>query len=104
GAPHTGEVPYIFGTLEAARALAGEDRAAGTVRDTVSGIWAGFARDGHPRGLATPGWQPYAGGDGWVQGIGQDWRAQGDLLATARAALGDLPPYEYSLPVTFTRD
>ncbi|WP_159992427.1 carboxylesterase/lipase family protein [Roseomonas sp. 18066] len=104
GAPHTGEVPFIFGTLEAARALVGEDRGLETLRDKISGIWAGFARDGHPRGAATPDWQAYTPTQRWVQGIGQDWRPQGDLLATARTALGDLPSYEYSVPVTFTRD
>jgi len=43
GSPHTSEVPFIFGTLEAARPLIQDSPDQLQVRDRIGAIWAQFA-------------------------------------------------------------
>ncbi len=104
GAAHTGEVPFIFGTLEAAKAFVGDSPDREQVRDRLGAIWAGFARSGNPETAATPGWVPYTPTDRATQIIGKEWHVVKDTVALPRRVLRDIPPYEYSVPVTFTRD
>ena len=61
GARHTGEIPYVFGTLSDATDLTGptgaEDQA---LAATLVALWADFARHGHPWGGGRPHWPRYA--------------------------------------------
>ena len=61
GAAHTAEVPFIFGTLDAARALVQDSPDQLQVRDRMGAIWGQFARSGQPGGgdSGVQGWQPY---------------------------------------------
>ncbi len=104
GAAHTAEVPFIFGTLDAASALIADSPDRTEVRDRIGAIWANFARTGSPRTAATPDWEPYSPFARTTQLIGKEWRSVPDPAAAARAALGDLPPFEYSVPVSFVHD
>lgn len=104
GSPHTSEVPFIFGTLDAARALIQDSPDQLQVRDRLGAIWAQFARSGNPVTSAVPGWAPYQPGVRTTALLGRDWQAKADPAAAARAAFAELPLYEYSFPVSFTRD
>jgi para-nitrobenzyl esterase len=60
GVPHSGDVPYAFGTLDTLRWPAGpRDRA---VSDAVMAYWVEFARTGRPAPPSLPAW-PAATGD-----------------------------------------
>lgn len=104
GSPHTGEVPFIFGTLEAAAPLVAGDPRAPQVRDRIGEIWGSFARTGRPASQAIGDWQPYTPSDRTTALIGGEWRTVKDRLAGPRALIGGLKPFEYSDPVTFVRD
>ena len=55
GAPHGGEIAYVFGTLSAGRggAPTPEDHA---VSRMVQSYWVNFARTGDPNGTGLPAW------------------------------------------------
>jgi para-nitrobenzyl esterase len=55
GAPHGGEIPYVFGTLTArpGATLAAEDLA---VSRLAQSYWVNFARTGDPNGAGLPTW------------------------------------------------
>lgn len=104
GSPHTSEVPFIFGTLEAARPLIQDSADQFEVRDRLGAIWAQFARTGNPVTNAVAGWTPYQASSRTTALLGRHWQAKADPAAAARAAFSGVPLYEYSFPVSFTRD
>lgn len=104
GSPHTAEVPFIFGTLDAASALVGNSPDRFEVRDRLGEIWGSFARSGRPQSGAITEWKAYQGEERSTALIGAEWRTVGDPVKARRAAFADIAPYEYSRPVTFTRD
>lgn len=106
GAAHTAEVPFIFGTLDAARALVQTAPDQLQVRDRMGAIWGQFARTGNPNsadnGLGN--WGAYQAGTRTTATLGGTWEVKQDRVAHARAAFSQVPLYEYSFPVSFTRD
>ena len=60
GAFHTGEVPYVFRTIDRLnRPWEAVDR---TLTDSVSSYWANFAKKGDPNGPGLPRWPEYVPG------------------------------------------
>jgi para-nitrobenzyl esterase len=61
GAPHGGEIAYVFGTLSAGRggAPTPEDQA---VARMAQSYWVNFARTGDPNGAGLPPWPRHAAG------------------------------------------
>jgi para-nitrobenzyl esterase len=54
GLPHSGDLPYVFGTLDAAPwKMEARDRA---VSDAAMDYWVDFARTGRPTPAGRPGW------------------------------------------------
>lgn len=59
GLPHSGDVPYVFGTLEAASwTMDARDR---TISDAAMDYWVEFARSGRPAPRGRPVWPSAAG-------------------------------------------
>jgi para-nitrobenzyl esterase len=56
--PHAMDVPFTFNTLDLTNATAGSV-AAQTLSDTMSSVWAAFARTGTPRHKSIPDWPRY---------------------------------------------
>lgn len=59
GAPHTSELPYIFGTLEEAAAHIGVAAAHADMSRIMMRCWASFARHGNPNNDLLPAWKPF---------------------------------------------
>lgn len=106
GAAHTSEVPFIFGTLDAARHLVQDSADQLQVRDRIGAIWGQFARSGNPNSerAGVQHWSRYERGQRTTARIGKSWTVVGNPEAHARQALAQVPLYEYSFPVSFVRD
>ena len=57
-APHAMDVPFVFNTLDLTNATGGS-AAAQTLSDTMSAVWAAFARNGRPDHASIPAWPAY---------------------------------------------
>jgi para-nitrobenzyl esterase len=57
-APHAMDVPFVFNTLDLTNATGG-DPDAQALSDTMSSIWASFARTGRPDHASIPAWPEY---------------------------------------------
>jgi para-nitrobenzyl esterase len=57
-APHAMDVPFVFNTLDLTNATGGSPDAQ-ALADTMSSVWAAFARNGRPDHSAIPAWPPY---------------------------------------------
>jgi para-nitrobenzyl esterase len=103
--PHTGEVPFIFGTTTAARAQVGEGADIVPMTQRMMATWAAFARGGDPNNETLPSWQPYTEQTRQTMALQMESELLRDPGGAARAALEDLPYYEYSVSRTaFVKD
>jgi para-nitrobenzyl esterase len=59
GAPHTFDIPLIFGTLDAPDSLTGTGADAREVSGMMSDAFIAFARTGNPGHANLPEWRPY---------------------------------------------
>jgi para-nitrobenzyl esterase len=57
-APHAMDVPFVFNTLDLTNATGGSPEAR-ALADTVSSVWAAFARNGRPDHASIPAWPEY---------------------------------------------
>ena len=86
---HTAEVPYVFGTLDAApeRGFTREDR---DVSARMMRYWTNFVKTGNPNGPGLPPWRP-ASGDRQpiVMELGDRWGPLAPIPAPDRAFFED---------------
>lgn len=59
GAPHTFDIPLVFGNLDAERSITGTGPDAVAVSAMMSDAFIAFARSGDPNNAALPEWLPY---------------------------------------------
>lgn len=95
--PHTVEVPFVFGTVDAARGLLGSGPELSRLSGEVMGAWTAFARTGNPNTGAMPEWPLYDTTRRGTMMIDTESRIESDPGGVARHALDGLPPYEYSM-------
>ena len=57
-APHAMDVPFVFNTLDLTNATGGSAEAH-ALADTMSSVWAAFARHGQPDHPSIPAWPAY---------------------------------------------
>jgi para-nitrobenzyl esterase len=60
GAPHTLDIPLVFGTLAAPGSITGTAAGARAVSDAMQDAFIAFARHGRPDHPGIPAWTPYA--------------------------------------------
>jgi para-nitrobenzyl esterase len=98
GAPHSGELPFIFGTTDVAAAAVGPPETPDIAPMTrlMMATWAAFARTGDPNNETVPRWRRYAAEDRQVMILGPESALSLDPGGAARRALEGLPCYEYS--------
>jgi para-nitrobenzyl esterase len=89
--PHTGEVPFIFGTTAVAEALVGTGPDVAPMTDQMMAIWGAFARTGNPNNALIPDWRPFTAADRHTMILNAVSRSDRDPGGQARAALDQLP-------------
>jgi para-nitrobenzyl esterase len=90
GAFHTSEVPYVFGTLDAApeRGFTAQDR---EISRNLMAYWANFVKSGDPNGRGLPRWPRATGlSPSPVMELGDRWEPLSPMPAIHRAFF-----YEY---------
>ena len=97
-APHTSEVPFIFGTTAAAAAQLGTGSDIGPMTRVMMATWAAFARHGNPDNPTLPEWKPFKDNDRQTMVLNVESRLAIDPGAEARAALSSLPYFGYITP------
>ncbi len=86
---HTIEVPFVFGTMEAARDLVGTGPELKPLSDMVMDAWIAFARTGNPNHDGLPPWEPYSTTDFGTMLLDTEPRFVSDPPGPAIAALAD---------------
>jgi para-nitrobenzyl esterase len=59
GAPHTLDIPLVFGTLDQQGSITGTDESAQRMSAQMSDAFIAFARTGNPNTPSIPTWAPY---------------------------------------------
>jgi para-nitrobenzyl esterase len=101
--PHTLEVPFVFGSTEAAVASVGTAPEVKALTNTVQSIWAGFARNGRPQNGTIPDWPQYQSRSKPAMMINLESIVAQDPGGVARQAIASLPAYEYAVPLSYAR-
>jgi para-nitrobenzyl esterase len=101
--PHTLEVPFVFGSTEAAVASVGNGPDVAALTKTVQSIWTSFARSGSPQTTAIPDWPTYQSQTKPAMMINLNSTVALDPGGVARQAVARLPAYEYAVPLSYVR-
>ena len=105
GVPHTSEIPFIFGTAEAAAATIGEGADIAPLTRIMMRTWAAFARTGNPNNSHLPHWPAYKTDARSTMLLSSESRVALDPGGVARAALDEAGYYGYSHSIgTIVRD
>ncbi len=99
--PHTLEVPFAFGTTDAAVELVGTGpEIPRLVRQTMA-RWVSFARHGVPSAPGGVSWPTYDRTHRSTMMLDVESHVAGNPGGEARQTLDDLPYFEYSRPASF---
>jgi para-nitrobenzyl esterase len=99
--PHTLEVPFAFGTTQAAAAIVGDGPdLPKLVRETMS-RWTSFAHGGVPTAPGGAAWAPYDTTGRSTMMLDLKSHLASNPGGDARQALDGLPYFEYSRPASF---
>jgi para-nitrobenzyl esterase len=97
GSPHAGELPFVFGNLDAngVSELIGKDPERQAERqvlvEAVQGAWIAFARTGNPSHPGLPPWPAYEPQNRHTLVFDRLCEVQTDPLGTERSVWGDVP-------------
>ena len=95
GAPHTSEIPFIFGTTAAARGCIGDGADLPRMTRLMMATWGAFARSGNPSTPALPDWPEYEAEGRRTMILDLEPGVARDPGGIARSALDDLPHFGY---------
>lgn len=95
GSPHTCEVPFVFGTTEAAAAMVGQGEDLRPMTARMMSTWAAFARTGDPNNPTVPDWRPTTADAPRTMVLGLESQFSAEPGGAALAALSDLPHFGY---------
>jgi para-nitrobenzyl esterase len=99
--PHTLEVPFVFGTTDAAAELVGTAPQIPRLVRQIMARWVSFARRGVPSAPGGAAWPAYDGAQRLTMMLNVESRVAANPDGEARQALDDLPYFEYSRPASF---
>jgi para-nitrobenzyl esterase len=101
--PHTSEVPFVFGTTEAAAPLIGTGPDIAPLTKAVMAAWVAFARTGNPNNPALPTWPRYDAAGRSTMMLEMESKVASNPGGEARQSLDAVPAFEYSVPVNYPR-
>lgn len=101
--PHTSEVPFVFGTAPRAEALLGTGPDIAPLTQMMIATWSAFAHTGSPNNPNVPEWPAYEATKRATMLLSRESKIASDPGGDRRTALATLPPFEYSMPVNYTR-
>ncbi len=102
-APHTAEVPFIFGSTEAAAPILGNSPEIAPMTEMMMATWSAFAHTGNPNNALLPEWPVYETEGRRTMLLDLNARVESGPGRTTRAALDAVPFYEYSNEFTYQR-
>jgi len=94
--PHMEELPFIFGTTEAAAAWVGRSPDLAALTRMMIATWSSFARTGNPNNPMLPEWPRYDATNRLTMQLNVASGVARDPGGAARNLLDSLPLYEYS--------
>ena len=100
--PHTLEVPFVFGTAQAAEALVGMGQDIAPLTQMMVATWSAFAHTGSPANPHIPAWPRYDASQRSTMLLSSESKVASNPDGERREALSALPPFEYSMPVNYT--
>jgi para-nitrobenzyl esterase len=89
GSPHAVELPFVFGTTDAASTFVADDPANRRLSNQVQDLWVSFAQGETPTSAGTT-WPQYDEDERATMILDTDLRVENDPYAGARQAWGDL--------------
>jgi para-nitrobenzyl esterase len=87
--PHAMDVPFTFNTLDLTNATGGSAEAQ-TLADTMSSVWAAFARNGRPDHASIPAWPVYDTENRATLVLDKECRIENDPRGEARRLWQDI--------------
>ena len=99
--PHTVEVPFVFGTAATAEALLGNGPDLAPLTQMMVATWSAFAHTGNPANPHLPAWPRYEATQRSTMLLSRESTVASNPGGERRDALRDLPPFEYSMPITY---
>jgi para-nitrobenzyl esterase len=88
-APHAMDVPFTFNTIDLTNATDGSD-ASKRLAETMSGVWAAFARNGVPDHPSIPHWPAYSVSERATLILDAECRIENDPRGETRALWEDI--------------
>jgi para-nitrobenzyl esterase len=101
--PHTIEVPFIFGTTEAAAALVGTGADVATMTRATMGAWVAFARSGNPNHAGLPHWPRYTTAHRATMMLNVESQVRDNPGGARRKIFDSFPYYDFAMPRNFIR-
>jgi para-nitrobenzyl esterase len=101
--PHTIEVPFAFGTTDAAAALVGTGPDVATMTRATMGAWVAFARTGDPSNAALPAWPRYTAARRPTMMLELESHVVDNPGGDLRGIFEPFPLYDFAMPRNFIR-
>lgn len=91
--PHTMCIPFVFGTIDAAREMLGSGPQQTALCERVMGAWLAFARHGDPGHAGLPAWTPFDAAGRHTMVFDNTCTLASDPLREDRLSINRQPPY-----------
>jgi para-nitrobenzyl esterase len=91
GAPHTADIGYVFGNLDAPGAMPGSAAASRRVSDAIGRAFIALARDGRPQTGSLSDWRCYALADRCTMIFDTQMRQEADPRGAERELFAKVP-------------
>lgn len=91
--PHTAEMPFVFGNVDAAEAFTGQGPELQPLMRQLMRAWGNFARTGNPNTDTLPEWKPFTPQERLTMVFNTESRVVADPRGAERLAMKRLPAF-----------
>ncbi|HET7793021.1 MAG TPA: carboxylesterase/lipase family protein [Rhizobacter sp.] len=99
--PHTAELPFVFGNLDAAAPFTGQGPELAPLAQRMMKAWASFARTGHPGTHELPAWPPFTPEARMTMVFDTECQIVSDPRGAEREAMRRLPAFRPGGPLNY---